>query len=464
MRGPATLLSSIVLLFALQGCLFDTDSVVMSRGDGETPASSRSSGALTEQTLSYDLSHFHISCWQGVPEDQTTLANYQLLADAGFTMAPLYSSKSDRAEWLESITAQLDMCQTVGILGRVYDPKLVVNYSDSATCAAIPDNVAEVYADYGSHPAFGCYHVSDEPDASQFAGLAKVCLELAAIDPVHIPYLNLFPNYAQPAQLGAANYGEYVRGFIEVVAPPYVSYDHYCLGTSGEVWDQHYFFPNLHLVRYQSQLAGVPFRQIIQATWIDDAHRFPLEPDLRWQVWSTILYGGRGIEYFVYYPGSSFNSYAILDGSGTPTPVYDQVRTINEEIHRLEPYIMHMNSVGMFHSTRLARGYRPPDAVSKYVTATNCVACSIGEFEFDDGRDGVALVVLNRELGSSISVTFTVDASFNYMQIVDRATGARSGSVPLAPVDGGVQGTVELEAGAAELVLLSSSTTSVSYR
>ena len=40
-------------------------------------------------------------------------------------------------------------------------------------------------------------------------------------------FVNLLPNYATPAQLGAPTYGDYVRRFVQVVKPNMLCVDHY---------------------------------------------------------------------------------------------------------------------------------------------------------------------------------------------------------------------------------------------
>ena len=57
-------------------------------------------------------------------------------------------------------------------------------------------NLKAIVKDYSKHPALMGYFITDEPGASAFSGLAKSSAEIEKLDPDHLAYINLFPNYA----------------------------------------------------------------------------------------------------------------------------------------------------------------------------------------------------------------------------------------------------------------------------
>jgi len=57
-----------------------------------------------------------------------------------------------------------------------------------------------------------------------FGNVSKLVAEAKAAG--NMAFVNLLPNYATPAQLGAASYGEYVRQFVQTVKPNMLSVDH----------------------------------------------------------------------------------------------------------------------------------------------------------------------------------------------------------------------------------------------
>ena len=76
-------------------------------------------------------------------------------------------------------------------------------YKPETTGAEIRDAVAALAARIGSHPAaFGVY-LSDEPGVQQMPMIGRLAAELMKAMPAKLPYVNLFPNYANRQQLGA---------------------------------------------------------------------------------------------------------------------------------------------------------------------------------------------------------------------------------------------------------------------
>ena len=58
-----------------------------------------------------------------------------------------------------------------------------------------------------------------------FASLVPLVADAKASG--RLGFVNLLPNYATPAQFGAASYGEYVAEFVRTVKPNLLSVDHY---------------------------------------------------------------------------------------------------------------------------------------------------------------------------------------------------------------------------------------------
>ena len=103
------------------------------------------------------------------------------------------------------------------------------------------------------HPALEAYFITDEPGRGAFPGLGKLVAYLRERDPAHLAYINLFPTYANEAQLGVSAdaaerakvgypqnfagvgtsdktvlaYREHLKKFVEIVKPDLISYDHY---------------------------------------------------------------------------------------------------------------------------------------------------------------------------------------------------------------------------------------------
>jgi hypothetical protein len=61
--------------------------------------------------------------------------------------------------------------------------------------------------------------LADEPATDRSSVLAKVNSTLLETISDIVPYINLFPTYATPAQLGTATYEEYVDLYMRTVKP-----------------------------------------------------------------------------------------------------------------------------------------------------------------------------------------------------------------------------------------------------
>lgn len=295
---------------------------------------------------------FLISFWCGPPPQETTLERYREIAGAGFNAVLPPCGGPITPELNRQI---LGLCAQTGLKAIVSDPRLEGGEAGSTELAAALDGVV---ADYSRSPALLGYFLQDEPSAGQFPRLGALDRGLRARDPKHLPFINLFPNYASPAQLGTRSYPGYVRQFLETVRPKLLSFDHYALVGAGE---RPSYFDNLEVIRRESLRAEVPFASIILAT-PHGPYRDPTEADLRWQVYTSLAYGARGILYFTYWTPRDdtwhFHN-GILDEQGRRTDHYQAVQRINAELSALAPTLVRLRSQGVYQAGALPPGTTP---------------------------------------------------------------------------------------------------------
>jgi hypothetical protein len=250
----------------------------------------------------------------------------------------------------------LDLLQKHGLRGMLHDgllaPASVESPEQRQKLDALIDRVR-------AHPAFYSYYIIDEPAAGAFAGLGKLVAHLKDRDPAHMAYINLFPTYATNDQLGtkgevAAAYREYLKQFLDVVKPALVSYDHYQFYKAG---DTHQYFLNLDLVRKASQVAGVPFLNIIQAAAWEPSVRVPTADETRYLVYTTAAYGAQGVSYYVYTAAGHEGGIAAADG--TPTPIYATLKTLNPEFVAVAKELQPLRSLAVYHTTMKEAGCVP---------------------------------------------------------------------------------------------------------
>lgn len=320
------------------------------------------------------------------------------------------------------------------------------------------------------HPAMEAYYIIDEPGAGAFPGLGRLVAYVRERDPAHPAYINLFPTYANEAQLGVSAdaaerakvgypqnfagvgtsnktvlaYREHLKQFVEIVKPDIISYDHYHFMKES---DGAQYFLNLALIRDAAIETGKPFVNIIQACTIEKVWRLPNPAETRFLVFTTMAYGGRGISYFLYWGPESYGG---LYRDGKPTPMVKEVAALNAEIAHFGPALMELDSTAVYHTEPLPYGTQavPDDAPVRI----------IGEGEFVLGLFGkngktTAFMVVNRSYKQDAEATVKVEIPGGKLQELDRTTGKwsdgptlgaeREVKVKLGPGDGRLFRVVE---------------------
>ena len=277
-----------------------------------------------------------VTYWAGPPMTDTAARQ---MADGGWNL--VWCGEKD-----------LDLVGRHGLRGQLEDPLLApATLTDPPRREKLDALIARVRA----HPALYAYFLTDEPNATNFAGLGKLVAYLRERDPAHLAYINLFPTYATNEQLGNSGdtvdaYQAHLRQYVDVVKPNLISYDHYQFATNG---DSPHYFLNLALVRRAAQDAGLPFLNIVQACSWTPSMRVPKADEMRYLLSTTLAYGGQGISYFVYtYAGFEGG---IANTNGTPTALYDALKPLNREFVAVARQLQPLRSLGVYHA-----GMRPP--------------------------------------------------------------------------------------------------------
>lgn len=331
---------------------------------------------------------FVILPWSWAQDDAEYMKS---IKDCGFNVAGIVSAD------------HLSYVKKVGLKAIVWDEG--VHASDKA-CTLSPDEIdtrvkALARRIKGRPEAFGVY-LRDEPSAAVYGGLAAWSAAVRKRLPGLLPYINLFPNYASPGQLGAKNYDEYLDRFVATVHPPFISYDHYALMDDGTVRDG--YFQNLESVRRASLANNLPFWNIV----LSNSHFHYAEPSdagLRFQAYTTLAYGARGLCYFTYIAPEAGNyRLAPLDQFGHKTPTWTMLRNVNLQVHRLGPTYIKLQSVNVFHFPEA------PVDCRDLSSAVHVSGLSGGEFvvgEFNGPGGAPYAMVVNKSLKRSCAFSIT---------------------------------------------------------
>ena len=350
-------------------------------------------GQTTTQVKPVSPREFVIMAWGSSPTDPEQLA--------GMKEAGLNVSGFCRPE-------DLDRVRAAGLSCFVTDPRVnEYDWEKLPADAELRQRVTAAALAIKDHPAALGFFLRDEPNAAFMPGLGRVAALVKEALPNRIPYVNLFPTYATTEQLGSPDYESHVRKFLRDVHPLFLSWDNYSL-INGEMLDR--FYTNMEIIRRLALEAEIPFWNCI----LGNTTFFFMEPSdatLHLQVYSTLAYGGRGIQYFTYVTPEVGNyRLGALDPFGNRTPTWDMLRRVNLEIHALAPWLDRLSSTGVYHSDPVPEGSQPMSG-SRWVeqvkasTADKSVAARylVGEFKGEDGRPYLMLV--NRDLSHSINIS-----------------------------------------------------------
>ena len=303
-------------------------------------------------------------------------------------------------------TQDLERVQAAGLTCFVRDPAIQrVDPLRAPADDQMRSAVADLAKRIAGNPAALGFYLRDEPSAQMMPGLGRLAGLLRQAMPDKWPYVNLFPYRVSPKTLGTSDYDAYVRMLVKTVGQPFLSYDNYSL-VSGEMLD--YFYTNLEIIRRLGIETQTPFWNCILA----NSHFNYMEPSdatFNLQVYSTMAYGGRGIQYFTYFAPEIGNyRLAAIDQFGNRTATWEMLRRINNQIHALAPTLIRLHSTGVYHYPDVPEQAQPlaqakwvesVEMTQRYVRPPVAGRFLVGEFEDAEGRP--YFLIVNKDLKNS---------------------------------------------------------------
>ncbi|MCL2118388.1 MAG: beta-galactosidase [Planctomycetaceae bacterium] len=336
-----------------------------------------------------------VLAWYGVSPEASAVERYIELRESGITHNLTFFSTEDE------LAVALDAAEKAGIKMFAACPEL---QSD-------PEKTANRFKD---HPALAGYHLADEPGRASFPMLGEWARKIQAVDDKHCCYVNLFPNYAPLWALGTESYREHVRLSIEEVPTPFVSFDYYPVVEEGAAPDKRIlrgtWYENLEVVSDESRKAGKPF-WAFALTVAHGPYPIPTPAELRLQVYSNLVYGAQGIQYFTYWTpnpetaGYDFHHGPIDFETAKRTEVYDDIKEMNREIKNLSRVFLNAKVVSIAHTGGMIpqgtqRLEKLPDGITTLEFEGEGAIVSVLEKE---GKS--YLVLVNRDFKNTMKVT-----------------------------------------------------------
>ena len=370
----------------------------------------------------YGLGEFPITYWYTVEPSSYTNADgtynyeltkqrYQEVKDAGINVALYYGHSLDIS--VAENKRIHDICAEIGL-------KYIGN---TLPYSPVDDRIAAIKEHFASSTTYVGELLKDEPSAEIFDELGAFTKKYLQEMPDKEVYINLFPIYASPTQLGTSTYAEHIDQYLEKVPTKYVSYDYYGLHANGGLYND--YFTNLDLVRSKTLDARKPFWVITQSGAVGTASRLPNEKEQRWSVWSNIAVGSKGISYFCYWTpsGGKHNPY-MIDLEGNKTDMYYYVQRINADINTVGKKLLPCHADGailgatayypLFDNNGIGRTKYGP--IKKAVGSQSILVGCFRDARISENGDnykGYKALVMSQMPNRTISAKITLESSIN---------------------------------------------------
>ena len=356
--------------------------------------------------------------WFSIPPEEATPARYKEMKEAGFDISFSFLGSP------EEVQKSLDAANQAGM-------KIVIS------CPELKTETEKTVKRFMNHPAIAGYFLRDEPAVDAFTDLGNWAKRVNALDPNRFCYVNLFPNYATPLQLGTTDYKEYVNKFAKEVPLHFLSFDSYPLTSAEGVYEK--WHQNLEIFSAEAKIAKKPFWGFAQSVLFDDKHEDPSLATMRVQMFTNLAYGAQGLQYFTYWtPVSSAEDFrgGPITLEGKRSTVYDNIKILNQEIKNLSGvfYGAKVNSLEFF-GKNIPHGTKRLSVLPKplKVLATEGKTALVS---FLENGDKNFIVIVNTDYRHKMNLTLSGDASLKRV--------LKDGSIIPASV---YASTIEVEAG-----------------
>ncbi len=259
----------------------------------------------------------------------------------------------------------------------------------------------DVIEKFKNDPTVVGYFITDEPWSVAFPNIGQIVAYLRAQDPDRFCYINIVGWNGN----GGGNYDSFIQQLLEVVKPEILSYDHYIFYNG---FDDGSYFSNIATIRKWALRYDVPFYNIVQAMGTNDTNmsslnwRTPSEAEHRWQAYSSLAYGAKGIVWF------HWDADWGVIGSPDRDQIYASLKKLNAEIKSIGPVMIQLKSVAVYHSHVSYGGVPLPEgALVKSVSANADLVVGL----FKDDADQDYAMLMNKNYHDSVTATITLNRS-----------------------------------------------------
>lgn len=270
-------------------------------------------------------------------ESYITPEQYGYVAEAGLDFINGLNEKGNSPD----VKLALDCAAGAGIKYLVYWPA-ILNYAN-ADVKSLRNAISEIISHEACMGIFAC----DEPNASTIKKLGKVSQLYRQITDKQF-YVNLFPIYANPEQLGVSTgYRDYIKYYCDNVKGTMISEDNYPFSDNGLSYGVGAdFLLNLEIIQRNAVKYGLEHWEFIQAISNGAGTKLCDYNDYSMQIYTSMAFGAQTLQYFCYFqPLGDAADYdedlmALVAPDGKRTKYWYDAKKINAEIHSFDHVFM----------------------------------------------------------------------------------------------------------------------------
>jgi hypothetical protein len=299
-----------------------------------------------------------------------------------------------------------------------------------------------------SGPSTLGYTVWDEPDTNEALAFTNIGLisRWIAANPNSsdkLAYTNLFSACFMPD----STYAAYLKRYLDLfdgggTPPPVLSFDEYPFQVPTRIEPN--WFRTLRLVRDATNAQGragqrVPWQPMIELSpfhYPADSAFSPMSSvvNTRWQAYTALAYGAKGLCYFQLGPASSTREVwgdGILRANGdTVATRYSEIRALDSDLHHLGPWLMRLDPVATFRPDTLywagVAGERVPGPAPGVVSRFGAGSDSTLAGHLKDRTNGDDyLMVVSLALVAKQTFALTLASAADSLFQIQRATGGQ---------------------------------------
>ena len=264
---------------------------------------------------------------------------------------------------------QLDRAHKAGLKAIVHDNSIHVD--DAAATlddATVEKRMRAVAKKTAGHPATWGYYLRDEPAASLYPALARAAAAVRKEAPGTLPYINLFPLICPCVSLPSRE--PHLRGLSRGFRHHRETRLHQLrpLCADGRRLASRRLLPEPGVGARARRCATTCRSGTSCWATRTSTTPSPRRPTLRFQAYTTLAYGARGISYFTYFTSTTGNyRLAPVDQFGNSTPTWDMLRHVNLQIRMLGADLCHSSRASTCSTTPTCPPAAPASRTSRFV-------------------------------------------------------------------------------------------------